>query len=54
MKQWKRDMLAEDMNKYLDEYLLFCDLCNSRHIKEDDKIIELWSTWIVWESLGDV
>lgn len=44
MNQIEEGMLAEAMDKYLDEYRLFYNLCrNKRYIEEE--IPMLWKAW---------
>lgn len=45
MNQIEAGMLAEAIDKYLDEYLFFYGLCiDKRHIEEDE-IPMLWKAW---------
>ena len=48
MERNRKDMLVKYMGSYLDEYLLFCDLCKSRHIVDDGEITSLWSSLVNW------
>lgn len=51
MESTQAGMLAEKMDRHLDEYLLFYSLCRAKKHIDEEEVPMLWRTWVISEAL---